>query len=562
MRHRSWMSVAIVAIMTFLVAGCASIPRTGEVHRGGPVVQVNDQLDLDFNPAPPEKGATPERIVQGFINAASSPKNNYQIAREYLTRTVAATWNPDASVTVDGGRNRSYSHQGDLWSIATSPIANVDSQGSYQTALNSTPVTLNYQLSQEDGQWRISLAPDGILIDSLTFQAVFSQQTLYFYSLDNAYLVPDVRWFPARVASEATRIVAAVLTGPASWLTGAVSSAFPPGTQLAVPSVTTTSGVAQVNLSSEATRATPVQLQRMQWELQRSLSGIAQSVAMSIEGNAQQISSLSGDSVPQQDPAISANPIVYRDGSFGLVSGSSIIDFPGLSQRIAALQPSAITINAARDQAAVFSRGTAYLVTRTADPITVDSRPGLIAPSLDNQGFVWSVPAGDPAAIQVTSARSGGHQITTSWPAVSTISAIAVSRDGTRIAAVMDTNSGYLLALSGIVRDANGSPTELTKPLLFPLDSGSPSSLAWTNDVTVTVLSASSSGTTSIDIQTVGGQSTTVNGPSSGLQIVGAGSSVEYYVLSSGGLLQAPAGIGWQVQLNSVDAVAVQLGQP
>lgn len=562
MRHRGSMCVVIAVIVATLVAGCASIPSSGGVHRGGPVTQVNDPLDLDFNPAPPEKDATPERIVQGFINAASSPKNNYQIAREYLTRTLTATWNPDASVTIDDGRNRTYSHQGNYWNLATDPLATVDSQGSYSTALSSTPIALNYQLIQQDGQWRISTAPDGILIDSLTFQAVFSQQTLYFYSLDSTYLVPDVRWFPARVASEATRIVAAVLSGPAPWLTGAVINAFPVGTQLAVPSVITTNGVAQVNLSTEATRASSIQLQRMQWELQKSLNGIAQSVAVSIEGNEQQISQLTGDGVPQQDPQISANPIVSRGGSFGLVNGSTISDFPGISQHIVALQPSAVTINAARDQAAAFSRGIVYLVTRTADPIAVDSRPGLIAPSFDNQGFVWSVPANDPGALQVASARSGAHQIATAWPTAATISAFAVSRDGTRLAAVIATNAGNLLALSGIVRDGSGSPTGIVKPLLIPLGSGAPSSLSWSDDVTVDVLTSLANGATSISSQTIAGQSTILTGPSDGQQIVGAGSSVQYYVLSAGGLLQSPAGIGWQTQLNNVSAVAVQLGQP
>jgi len=92
---------ALAGLALVALAACASIPDSGPVRQGGPVAQVNDPLDLDFNPSPPEKGATQQRIVQGFIDAASSPKNNFQIAREYLTHAMAASWNPDESVTVD-----------------------------------------------------------------------------------------------------------------------------------------------------------------------------------------------------------------------------------------------------------------------------------------------------------------------------------------------------------------------------------------------------------------------------------------------------------------------------
>src|SRR6478735_12643489 len=88
-------AAVVAAAVVLALAACASIPDSGPVRQGGPVAQINDPLDLDFNPSPPEKGASQRRIVQGLIEAASSPKNNFAVAREYLTTSMSAKWNPD-----------------------------------------------------------------------------------------------------------------------------------------------------------------------------------------------------------------------------------------------------------------------------------------------------------------------------------------------------------------------------------------------------------------------------------------------------------------------------------
>jgi hypothetical protein len=553
---------AVAAVLLLALAACASIPDSGPVRQGGPVAEVNDQLDLDFNPSPPEKGATPQRIVQGFIDAASSPKNNFAIAREYLTTSTAASWNPDESVTVDDGRNRTFDHVGNQWSVEVTPVANVDAVGAYHPVTSTSPVGLRYELAKEDGEWRISVAPDGVVIDDPTFRAVYTQQTLYFYSPDYSYLVPDARWFPARVATAATRVASAVLAGPVKWLTGAVATAFPKGTELAVPSVTTTGGVARVDLSAEAAQADTLQLQRMQLQLERSLGSLAPTVQLSIEGNQEQISPPSGNDLPIQSPSVDSHAIVYRGDEFGLLSGSGVTPLSGLSDRVVALQPTAVALTPSRDQAAVLSHGAAYLVRRSGDPVRVDARQGLIAPAIDTEGFVWTVPAGAPSAVQVAGANGEPHAVKTDWGGASAIQALAVSRDGTRIVALLSTSSGPSLVAAGIVRGSGGLPTQLTEPVELAVGAGAPRSVAWTGELTVAVLSATNGDATSILEQTIGGQQTATTGPGRGRTIVGAGGLSRYLVLTADGSLQAPTGTGWQQQTDKVGAVAVQLGQP
>ena len=544
------LGAAVAIALALVLAACASIPDSGPVRRGGPVAQVNDQLDLDFNPSPPENGASPQRIVQGFIDAASSPKNNFQIARKYLTKSMAASWNPDESVTVDDGRNRTFDHEGNQWSVDVIPVANVDSVGSYRPLASKAPIGLSYELARENGQWRIAVAPDGVVIDDPTYSAGYT------------YLVPDARWFPARVASAATRVAGAVLAGPAKWLNGAVTTAFPQGTQLAVPSVTTAGGVARVDLSSEAGQADQVQLQRMQLQLEQSLGALASSVQLSIEGNVQQISPLSDSSSPLQDPSVDSHAIVYRGDSFGLLNGSTITDLSGVSDSVVALQPRAATVDANRDQVAVLSHGAAVLVRKSGDPVRVDTRPGLIAPALDNNGWLWSVPATTPDALQVAGSNGQPHAVKVAWPGAVGIVALAVSRDGTRVVAVLSTATGYAVVAAGVVRDTDGLPTSITPPIELAVGDGTPMSIAWTGELTVAVLSTTNGDATVITEQTIGGTSTTTAGPTAGRTIVGAGGLSRYLVLAADGTLQAPTGSGWQTQTDKVGALAVQLGQP
>ncbi|MFP3464474.1 LpqB family beta-propeller domain-containing protein [Leifsonia sp. SIMBA_070] len=566
-RRRTAPVRTLLAAMTVLVlaalAACASIPDSGPVRQGGPVAQVNDPLDLDFNPSPPENGASPQRIVQGFIDAASSPKNNFQIAREYLTHSMAANWNPDESVTVDDGRNRSYEDQGSLWRVDVTPVANVDAVGAYRPVASTAPVGLNYQLSKENGEWRISVAPDGVVIDEPTFRAVYSQQTLYFFSPGYSYLVPDARWFPARVASAATRVASSLLAGPVAWLNGAVVTAFPKGTQLAVPSVTTSGGVAHVDLSSEAGQADPGQLQRMQYQLEQSLGSLAQSVQLSIEGNTQQVPSLSAAAAPLRNPPVDSRAYVAHGDVFGPLNGDTVTGLSGLSEKVAALHPTAITLSASRDQAAVLSQAGVYSVRKTGDPVRVDGRPGLIGPSLDTDGWVWSVPGASPDAVQVAAANGGdAHAVAVTWPNATAILALAVSRDGTRVAALLRTATGYSLMGAGIVRGGNGSPTSLTEPIELAVPASGAESISWTSDLTIAVLSTTTGQATSIAQQSVGGEQTTTSGPAGGRTIVGAAGLAPYVVLSDDGTLLAPTGTGWQAQLDKVSAVAVQQGQP
>jgi hypothetical protein len=565
--------IAIGAAVALLLSGCANIPESGQVRQGAPITKANEPLDLDFNPLPPARGATQDDILHGFIDAASSPKSGYAIARKFLTPSLAPRWNPDANVTVDQGTGRSYGQVAtNTWQLSVVPVATVDASGGYQKAASAaTPVTLRFQFVQVKGEWRISAAPDGVVIDASTFSAVFSTQTLYFYSPGFTYLVPDQRWFPSRVTTAATRAVKALLAGPSKWLAqGAVVSAFPAGTQLTVDAVTTSGGQqAQVDLSSEATQADVVRLERMKLQLQESLGPLAQSVQISIDGAPQTIGDLTGSGAPIANPAVLSQPLVYRGGTFGFLSGSTITSVPGISDRIASLQPPTGTVTAAaltadHSAATVLTPSGVYAVRSAAQaPVLVDNRPGLIAPAIDNNGYVWSVPTGSPNAVRVTGADGQQGSVKTSWTSATQIVSLAVSRDGTRLVAILRTGSDVSFVAAGIVRGENGAPTAVTEPLTLSVDpTSTPVSAAWTDELTVTVLGTAANGETTVGQQQLGGQFAATSGPTNGVSVAGASGVSSYLVLASDGTLQAPSGTAWQARAEKIGALGVQMGQP
>ena len=571
MRSRFAARMRVAALLTALaaaLAGCASIPDSGPVRQGAPIAQRNDALDLDFNPSPPAKGATQDQIVHGFIDAASSPKNDFTVARQYLTAAMSSSWNPNESVTVDQGTGRLYNQLSDgsasaRWQVDVTPVANVDSVGAYRGVSSSAPVSLRYDLVKVDGEWRISVAPNGVVIDDPTFRAVYAPQTLYFYNASFTSLVPDLRWFPSRVGNAATRVTNAVLAGPAKWLVGAVVSAFPPGTQLALPSVTISNGRADVDLSSQAGQADALTLQRMKFQLQQSLGSIVQSVQLSIEGTTQSVSDLSAANAPIQDPQVDNHALVYRGGQFGLLTASGIEDIPGISTKVAALHPTSVSLTANHDTAVALAQGHVYIVRKAQGAAQrVDARAGLIAPALDNYGYAWSVPGDRPGALVAIGADGVQKSIKTNWPNATHIASLAVSRDGTRVIAVLQSGATYSLVAAGVVRTQDNVPASLTDPIELGMGAGRPLAATWIDQLNVAMLSNTGEDNTAIALQQIGGTLSSTGGPASGFTIVGAAGLSSYLVLTSDGSLQAPTGTGWQAQTDKLGALGTQLGQP
>ncbi|MHA7987220.1 GerMN domain-containing protein [Rathayibacter sp. CAU 1779] len=564
-RHTALVAAAALAVLA-LIAGCAQIPRTSAVKEVGPITEQNDGLgQVDFLPSGPQTGATQDDILRGFVQAAVSPQGDYSVAREFLTSGFQSRWNPDASVTVDTASQRDYSTlDTNQKQLTLAPVAFVDADGTYSRAESPTDIRQQYSFTKEGGEWRISKAPNGVVIDSSRFTNVFTSHLLYFFSPDLSFLVPDQRWFPNSPASLQTRVVKELVQGPAKWLAGAYVTAFPQGSQLTSDSVTVTGGQADVDLNSTAGTADESTLARMQLQLSESLSSVAgiNDVRISFEGVQRSVPNVLSPQ-PTNDPSVDGNALVMRGGKFGLLSGTSVMEIPDISAKVEGLSPSAATLSADHRGAAVLASDAAWVIRTGDDPVRFDTRPGLVAPTLDPSNYAWSASAGKPSELVVMGSNGTATTLTAAWPDAQTIVAIAMSRDGTRLAALVRTDSGVDIEVAGVVRTATGRPESVSTPIdLGPVSGGTATSLTWLDDHTVAALAAGSSDDSTIDVQSIGGQTTSEPGPTDGSSIGPVGASPYYWVLTENGSLQWPRGAGWQERIDGVQFIGQQLGKP
>lgn len=555
--------VPLAAIV--VLTGCVGIPRSGSVQAGGTVDTSGSDIDVNFVAQGPSAGATQEQILNGFVDAAASPQNNYEIAREFLTPSVRGDWNPDAGVTIDQPGARTYTTTGDRSAqFAVTPVAEVDARGEYKESANSAQLRYDFTFEQVKGEWRISKAPPGIVLESSAFSDVFAAYSLSFFDPSFSRIVPDQRWFPSR-ASTATRIVSALLDGPSEWLKGAVATAFPEGSALTSDAVPVDVGQAKVDLTRPALQADAVTLQRMQLQLTTSLvqlsgsvSGVAavSSVAVTIDGN----STAPIQPLVLTPPRVDSRPLVLQGAAFGFLSGDSIEQVPGISPAVIAAGATSAVLSADHRRAAIGSAAGVTVIDAGADPVLVDARPGLIAPAMDPYGFTWTVPSGSPGALVAHDDTGAATPIATSWPEASSIESLQVSREGTRVVALIRSGSQLRLVAAAIIRGDRNVPTKLGEPNDLKVMAGEPVSVTWVDDLTVAVLVDEPNGDTRMVSQQVGGKSTPVTALNGVVGLVGGNGPNQLRALTSDGKIMVPRGSAWQVAGQGVAFIATQMG--
>lgn len=549
-------TAALAALIAILLAACAGLPTSGPVNAGQAISDDGAESVPVYLPDAPAQDATPQQIVEGFIAAGSGASGNWAVAQMFLAPDFRAEWNPRASVTVYAqGAQRLEEDSDTEFTLSISPLATVDDTGEL-TAGSSGEITLQYSLAQQsDGQWRITQAPAGIVLDRNRFVQVFGSYPLQFFDPTYTYLVPDLRWFPRQYAS--TSIAAALVDGgPSPWLRESVATAFTDGAQLAQPSVPVTSGqVASVSLQEGARALDATALNRMQTQLTYSLAqaGINE-VDMFVD---EQL--LPADLVAVRLTRVDAPPLVRTDVAFGFLSGSSVEAIPGLSEAILQMDATDIEVDADRAQAAVRdAAGAVWRATDQNERVRLDGRAGLIAPSVDPFGYIWSVPAASPSALAAFDPDGARIDVAGAWPGVLEILDQRVSRDGTRVAAIVRDGSGYALWVAGITRDRNNAPTGLGEKKVLAFLPGAANALTWVDPSTVAVVTADD-GEPALYSQEVGGFGTAQGAPAN---VTTAAPSGGIRLRDAGGELYTQRGVNWQHLASGIRVLAIQQGTP
>ena len=540
--------VTATVLVAVALAGCVGIPTSGSVVAGP---TIDDELAPDFValPSGPRAGSPQEEILQDFILAANSPQNDYAIAKLFLTDALQQSWNPDKGVVVRTGTAPISSAGDNALEYSLTATAVVDENGRYRQESQPASQVRQFAFEQEGDEWRISEAPDGIVLSQNSFNAVFDEHALFFFDPTYQYLVPDVRWFPSR-STIPSRIVRALLAGPASWLQqGVVLNEFPTATALGSADVSIRSGTATVDLTDEARSAAPIQRERMRQQLIATLGTVStgvSTVVITVGGLPLTIPEPTATAAVQ-NPTVESAPLVSQDGTFGFATGSGISTIPELSGNVTALGATAVTLAGDKSSATLLGGDGPVYVARTGDSaaLAIDTRRGLVAPSVDLLGFVWSIPGSSAPAIMAFEFDGTVHEVASTLPADARLTSFDISRDGARILLYLQTDVGARLVLAGVIRQDN-VPVGLGELVDLPIGQGIPVDAAWIDNRTVATISrvADLSLVTTFEI---GGPSAALGEADGAVTIVGGNGGTDgIRVLADSRILRPQGSGGWQ----------------
>jgi hypothetical protein len=301
-----------------VTAGCVSMPTGGPVLPYAVSSSGNGQAQpyMQIIPRAPFHGESPADIVLGFVAANVSFVGQQRVAREYLTPAASHAWLPDWSATVFGGRGPTITRQvasvatpggNDKLSGTASPSpsrrpsatssradanirytitvggkvdARLTSSGTPYAVARPTPTgqTYSFDVVMYNGEWRISRAPNTLLLTHPEFDADYQLRNLYFFDPGLQHLVPDPVYVPLQATQEdlVNGLVQDLITQPADWLAnGASQTAFPRSTRQ-IGKVTVDGGTASVNLGGAIAHAPTAVKEQVSAQLLWTLNGAGQ----------------------------------------------------------------------------------------------------------------------------------------------------------------------------------------------------------------------------------------------------------------------------------------------
>jgi len=471
------MLALLTLLLTLLLTSCG-LPLPDGVQSAGQVqAEPDEPLQLKVIPPGPQKEASPEDIVLGFLAAQRSPEDDHAVARQFLAPDTE--WDDEQGAVVYTGRRFLDDDDSDplTFSVRYEARARVEAAGAY--VLDDTAVVARYTVAQiPSGEYRLTSVPPGLHLTTQARERSFTAYDVYFLGRaadgsSTSRLVPDRVFLPVTVtAAPAKALVAALLRGATPPLRLAVGSAVPPGTSLAARVKETDGGVVTVDFTREVADLSQRDRQRLSAQLVWTLLPTFTGVRLLVEGEpldvagAPEVQTLADWQEFDPDGA-SADVLLYYVHERRLKALNAALP------RSAATEPRGLAV----DEVAVSPVGGAVaLLTRgegrqdeirTGRPAGPLSDVVLRRPSLDSMSFgpgdqgLWALAGGQRPAVCLVPLESAGAQDDfcdvpyESPDGAGPLSALRVSRDGARVALVFGTGNDRRLHV-GRIEPLNG----------------------------------------------------------------------------------------------------------
>jgi hypothetical protein len=470
---------ALAAVVAGLLLTACGLPVQRGVQSVGPVAPERTvRGDIQVLPPGPRPGADAREIVLGFLGAQTSGDGGHALAREFLDRTITASWDDRAGVVVYDPATLDVvpsSDDNSLVTVRVHTVAAIGADGGYVLSPGTTEDV--YRVRRDDrGQQRLITVPSGLRLTPTGEGRSFRPRDVYFLAppttaRPSSQLVPDRVLLPLGAGPD--DLVRAVLAGPTSALRGAVGSALPAGSQLRRPS-STADGAVTVDLTGSGLARMPTATRRqvsaqLVWTLLEALTGVSK-VRVLVDGKPLPVP----DAGPLQDRSDWAD--FDPDGSSGrgpalFVADRRLARLDGTQQRSEVsdgrVPVDALASSPSSGRVAVLTRGAGTAAVR------VGSASGPFAPVLQRPGVTSLSWGSGDRGLWVVADGAGGRELLlvpdvptpvatavayTAPVGAGDLQSVRVSRDGARVAAVFGEGTarrlfvGRVEAQAGVVR--------------------------------------------------------------------------------------------------------------
>ncbi len=462
-------SALLVALLT--TSACMSMPESGKVVQTGDQAGIQPDDPADIVVAGPRPGESATDIVVHFLDAMTASPIDPSVARAFLTEDAAAAWDP---------KQRTITYADKSQPIGSSPIdvsligaQHLDGRGTWQGPLAPERSILHFVVELENGEYRIASAPNALIVPQRWFEQRFQQVLLYFFEPRAEVLVPEPVYLP-RGSELPTALTRDLLLGPPNGLARVERTFFPQGMTARPFTIEPDSKVAEVELEGDAsqlsTQTTQLMLAQLAWTL-RQVPGVT-ALRVSIGGEPVLLGTDDQD-LPigegaEYDPnGILASPVPFALRAGLLVSGpleamesvSGPFGTKDYGLHDIAVDPTSNTIAAVNAERSALVVGPVHESARPVDEV-VSGATDLLRPSWDLSGRLWlidrrasgalvSVVLGDDPPLRIEAPGITGERVKT----------FIVSRDGTRLVAVLDGRTQDSIVMSRIQRGDGGLPT-------------------------------------------------------------------------------------------------------
>ncbi|MFF7731226.1 LpqB family beta-propeller domain-containing protein [Streptomyces sp. NPDC008001] len=478
-----------------LLAGCASMPDSGEVRPVDSSQRADADSQVRVYGVAPHKGERPQELVNGFLEATTSDDPDYGTARMYLAKGKQREWDPASRTVVlaeppqvrverTDDRDQDYTV-----TLVGKQVATIDDKHAYKPEEGAYKQQIH--VAREGGEWRIDDLPPGLVLGVADFQRIYrSVNKYYFAELGTSgpesgrhILVADPVYLRKRI-DPVTATVNALLDGPTNWLDPVAATAFPTGTKVVDRRLSVDdSNALKIRLNQKAAGTNEAQCDRMAAQLLYTVQDqsvkVGQVVLLREDGS--QLCSLGREQARQYAPdraaGLGADQQYFVDGQHRMVSLSDGEEeprrVPGPFGSDTALQLRSVAVNRGERRAAgVANNGQSLYVAdleagaALGEPrLTVRGgvKAGLTAPSWDGLENLWvadqdpdrprllRLPGGTGTPEEVQVPRLDGR-----------ITGLRVAADGVRIALLVTKGDRTSLKLGRVERHGTGGRPSLS----------------------------------------------------------------------------------------------------